>query len=67
MEHLRHVRYKPLKEVVNEALRRGRVGIHEPRAPAPYRTQPINLGRCLLPNMDDVASTLVAGEGEAYW
>lgn len=66
IEHLRHVLQKPLKELVNEALRRGLVGMHEPRAPVPYRTQPVDLGRCRLPNVDDVASALAAGEGEGY-
>jgi hypothetical protein len=40
--------------------------MHEPRAPAPYRTQPVDLGRCRLPNVDDVASALAAAEGEAH-
>lgn len=57
---------KPLKDVVNEALRRGLVGMDEPRPPAPYRTQPVDLGRCRLPNVDDVASAIAAAEGEGY-
>lgn len=66
IEHLRHTLQKPLKELVNEALRRGLVGMHEPRSSVPYRTQPVDLGRCRLPNVDDVASALAAGEGEGY-
>lgn len=66
IEQLRHALDKPLKELVNEALRRGLVGMHEPRAPAPYRTQPVDLGRCRLPNVDDVASALAAAEGEGF-
>jgi hypothetical protein len=66
IEQLRQVLDKPLKELVNEALRRGLVAMHEPRMPAPYRTQPVDLGRCRLPNVDDVASALAAAEGEAY-
>jgi hypothetical protein len=66
IEHLRLVLDKPLKELVNEALRRGLVGMHEPRTPAPYRTPSVDLGRCRLPNVDDVASALAAGEGEGY-
>lgn len=46
IEHLRHALQKPLKELVNEALRRGLVGMHEPRSSVPYRTQPVDLGRC---------------------
>ncbi len=66
IEQLRRALDKPLKEVVNEALRRGLAGMHEPRPPAPYRTQPVDLGRCRLPNVDDVASALAAAEGEAF-
>jgi hypothetical protein len=66
IEQLRHVLDKPLKELVNEALRRGLVGMHEPRTPAPYQTRPVDLGRCRLPNVDDVASALAAGEGEGH-
>lgn len=64
IEQLRHLLNKPLKELVNEALRRGLVGMHEPRTPAPYHTRPVDLGRCRLPNVDDVDSALAAGEGE---
>ena len=66
IEHLRQVLDKPLKEVVNEALRRGLAGMHEPRPSRPYRTRPIDLGRCRLPNVDDVAAALAAAEGEGH-
>jgi hypothetical protein len=66
IEHLRRTLDKPLKELVNEALRRGLVGMHEPRSPVQYRTRPVDLGRCRLPNVDDVASALAAAEGEGY-
>lgn len=66
IEQLRQALDKPLKELVNEALRRGLAGIHELPRPAPYRTQPVDLGRCRLPNVDDVASALAAAEGEGH-
>ncbi|MEX0669190.1 MAG: ribbon-helix-helix protein, CopG family [Pirellulales bacterium] len=66
IEQLRHALDKPLKELVNEALRRGLVAMQEPRPPSPYRTRPVDLGRCRLPNLDDVASALAAAEGEGY-
>jgi hypothetical protein len=66
IEHLRRALDKPLKELVNEALRRGLAGMHETSPPAPYRTQPVNLGRCRLPNVDDVAAALAAAEGEGH-
>lgn len=66
IEHLRHVLDKPLKELINEALRRGLVAMHEPRVPTQYRTQPVDLGRCRLPHVDDIASALAAAEGEGF-
>ena len=66
IEQLRKTLDKPLKELVNEALRRGLVGMDEPREHAPYRTRPVDLGRCRLPNVDDVASALAAAEGEGH-
>jgi len=66
IEQLRHALGKPLEELVNEALRRGLVGMNEPRPSAPFRTRPVDLGRSRLPNVDDVASALAAAEGEAY-
>ena len=66
IEQLRRVLDKPLKELVNEALRRGLIGMDEARVPSSYRTKPVDLGRCRLPNVDDVASALAAAEGEGY-
>ena len=66
IEPLRQTLDKPLKELGNEALRRGLACMHEPPRPAPFRTQPVDLGRCRLPNVDDVASALAAAEGEGH-
>ncbi|MFN7811268.1 MAG: ribbon-helix-helix protein, CopG family [Planctomycetia bacterium] len=66
IEHLRRTLDKPLKDLVNEALRRGLAGMDAPRKPAAYRTTPVDLGRCRLPNVDDVAAALAAGEGEGH-
>lgn len=57
---------RPLKELVNEALRRGLVEMEGPRRSTPYRTQPVDLGRCRLPNIDDVAAALAVAEGEGH-
>ena len=66
IEQLRRALDKPLRELVNEALRRGLVGIDEPPSPTQYRTRPVDLGACRLPNVDDVASALAAAEGEGH-
>jgi len=55
-----------LKTLVNEALR---VGLRqlEASAQAPkFRTDSVSVGRCLLPNLDDVAEALSLAEGESF-
>lgn len=66
IEQLRKALDKPLKELVNEALRRGLIDLETPRTVAPYRTRPLDLGRCRLPNLDDIASAIAAAEGEEF-
>lgn len=54
-----------LKAVVNEALRQGlrQLGAPVERKPA-YRTPSVDTGRCLLPNVDDIAEVLAITEGD---
>lgn len=67
IEEVRARREATLKEVVNDALRLGLKALEEPGSePEPYRTQPKSLGRCRLPNLDDIASVLAYGEGDAF-
>ena len=54
-----------LKAVVNEALRHGLRRIGAPPEPGPaYRTPSVDTGRCLLPNVDDIAEVLAVTEGD---
>lgn len=54
-----------LKTVVNEALRHGLRDLAAPPAPRPaYTLQPVSLGRCLLPNVDNIAEVLAIAEGD---
>lgn len=56
-----------LKEVVNQALREGlRRMTQQPRRSASYRTPGVNLGRCLVGSVDDVAEVLAIAEGEGF-
>lgn len=58
---------KPLKQLVNDALREGLSRKAEPkRARTPYRTPTVDLGPCLVPSLDNVAEVLAIAEGEAY-
>jgi hypothetical protein len=67
VRRLRQERRLGLKEVVNEALRRGlREMVEAPRRRALYRTRAVQLGRCLVGSIDDVSEALAAAEGEEY-
>lgn len=55
------------KEVVNAALREGLGRMNQPAAKnKPFKTSAVSLGRCKLPNLDDVAEVLAFGEGENF-
>jgi hypothetical protein len=67
LERLQRQRGASLKELVNEALRRGlREMDTRPRPRRPFRTQPIEGTTCRLPNVDNVAEVLAYAEGEAF-
>jgi hypothetical protein len=66
-ERLRRDREISLKELINEALRRG---LHDMNAPPkrrkPYRTPSVDLGTPRIPNIDNIAEVLAIIEGEAF-
>ena len=65
LNRLRRARGAGLKELVNEALRRGLREMATPERPnVPYRTPSVDLGRCLVGAIDDVAEVLAVAEGE---
>jgi hypothetical protein len=67
IERLRKSRGESLKDLVNEALREGlRHMTAPPRKRAAFRTKSVNLGRCLLGNVDNVAEVLAVAEGESF-
>jgi hypothetical protein len=56
-----------LKVVINEALRHGLLRMASPPGPRrPFQTKSVNLGDCLIGNVDDVAEALAVAEGEAF-
>lgn len=60
-------RKEPLKRIVNEALRQGLLHMTAgPRRAGRYRIKPVDLGRCLIGNLDDVAEALAIAEGETH-
>ena len=67
IERMRQEENVSLKEVVNRLLRQGlQAGADKkPRAQA-IRTKTVDLGRCLIGSIDDVAEALSLGEGEGF-
>jgi Arc/MetJ family transcription regulator len=67
IERLRRERRQPLKEIVNDALRRGlREAVARPRVREPFETSAVDLGGVGVGSIDDVAGVLAAAEGEDY-
>jgi hypothetical protein len=67
IQRLRQSRKAGLKRVVNEALRLGlRQMAAPPKRRKPYRIKPLPAGRCLIPNLDNIAEALAVAEGEAF-
>ena len=67
IERLRKTRNVSLKDIVNEALREGLKHLAAPRRKrGSFRTETVDLGRCLLGNVDNVAEVLAVAEGESF-
>jgi hypothetical protein len=66
LDQLREERRLPLKQLVNDALRRGLAELESPRTPRRKSfTSPESLGGLLLPSLDDVHGALDLVEGDA--
>ncbi|HEY4471206.1 MAG TPA: hypothetical protein VGN21_08545 [Stellaceae bacterium] len=67
LERLRRTRDASLKDVVNEALRRGvREMSAPPKRKKPFRTQSFHTGGVLVKSIDNVAELLAEIEGETF-
>jgi predicted transcriptional regulator len=67
IERLRKGRDVSLKALVNQALREGLRQLSSARRPRPpFRTEAVDLGRCLQGNVDNVAEVLAVAEGESF-
>jgi hypothetical protein len=67
LERLRKSRAASMKDLVNEALREGLKHLEAPRRmQRHFRTGSVNLGRCLVGNVDNVAEALAVAEGESF-
>ena len=67
LERLRKSREANLKEIVNEALRRGlREMEARPKKLKLFRTQSFDVGRVLINGIDNIAEVLANAEGEGF-
>jgi hypothetical protein len=67
LDRLRKKRDATLRDVVNDVLRRGlKDASARPRKKEPFRTKVVDLGKPLLPNVDNVHNVLAYVEGEDY-
>jgi hypothetical protein len=67
IERLRRARDASLKDIVNEALRRGLSELTtEPKHRAPFKTKTVALGRLRLASIDNISESLAIAEGEAF-
>lgn len=67
LERLRKMRDARLKDLINEALRRGLSDMDaRPKRRKPFRTPTMDLGRPLIENMDNIAEVIAIAEGEDY-
>jgi hypothetical protein len=67
LERLRKEREASFKDLVNEALRRGlrQMTARSPRR-QPFTTRVVNLGRCKLGSIDNIAEVLATAEDESF-
>ncbi len=67
LQRLRGKRDASLKDLINEALRRGLRDMSTPsKQRKPHRTPSAHLGTPRIPNIDNIAEVLAVIEGEAF-
>ena len=66
-ERMQRVRGQSFKVIVNEALRSGLRAMEVPSGESvAYKTRAVDLGRCMVGSLDDVAEVLALAEGEDF-
>ena len=64
---LRKARGAKLRDLINEALRRGLEDMsRRPKKRRPFRTRSVDLGRLKVPSIDNVSELLSIVEGDAF-
>jgi hypothetical protein len=65
LERMRRARNTTFKQIVNDALREGLARLSSSREAPPFHTEPVDLGVCYFPNLDNVWEVLDEVEGSA--
>lgn len=56
-----------LKQEVNELIRAGLIHVEQEQPKTPrFKVEPLDIGECLIDNVDDISAVLAIGEGEDY-
>ncbi len=67
LERLRKTREQSLKDLVNEALRHGLKQMDtRPKRRETFCTHSVDIGRCRIGSIDNVAEALAVAEGESF-
>ena len=67
IERLRRARDANLKDIVNDALRKGLSEMTaRPKHRVPFRTHVVELGKSRMPSIDNISESLAVAEGEAF-
>jgi hypothetical protein len=66
LERLRKTRNASLRDLINEALRRGIKDMSaRPKPREPFRTRAVDVGEVLVP-VDNISEALAVAEGESF-
>lgn len=67
IEQLRRTRDANLKDIVNDALRKGLSDLSSrPKQGAPFQTQTVSLGCMRIASLDNINDSLAVAEGEPF-
>ena len=67
LAQLRKTRQESFRDLVNEGLRRGLAQLAgRPKRREVFRTASVDLGRCLIGNVDNVSDALAIADGESF-
>lgn len=67
LERQRRARDASLKDIVNDALRRGLSDLAKgSKKREPFKTKGVTLGRLRLASIDNISESLAVAEGEAF-